>query len=105
MERKTLIDLSILGCLLVSLGILGYTAIVFKTEAEQCYQNPLVYGVGKLSEANNADLILTGVFPSKTSTPIITITKYGMSVEFPNSPGRPIIFNESLFLDRIINES
>ena len=82
MNNKLLIDLFIIIGILSSLAIIIYIAIVFKSDAGLCYQDPLLYASQKLSESNKAEFYGTGYF-MKPNSPIVHFNSKNWSVEYP----------------------
>lgn len=80
MKRNLTIDIIIISGILFSMILLIYIFIIFKSDAGQCYQDPLVYGVSKLGEANNADLVLKGYF-LRDGSPLVIVTKHNVTME------------------------
>lgn len=54
--KQVTINYILMTLMLFSLIMLGYIYNVAKSEGGQCQLSPLIYGVDKLSESNNADL-------------------------------------------------
>jgi len=84
LEKKKLNDLVFIILILIFTLILLYLIIKFNHQEELCSQNPLVYGVRKLGEVNNADLMCTCVFEQDNplvQRPILKINKDEMIIE------------------------
>ena len=80
-SSKRIIIYFIFFLVLFAIVLLIYAIIQIKTDGSKCMLSPLVYGVDKLSEINNADLSYTCTF-SKEGTPIITVQKKELKVDF-----------------------
>src|SRR3990167_604113 len=86
MNRK-IVDLVIICGLIIIMIILIRVYFIYKSDAGQCYLNPLQYGAKKLSESNNGVFMGSGYFLTGTKARI-EFTQNDFKVIFPESPYR-----------------
>ena len=64
--------------------LIGFLAFFMQRAVNECLGDPLLYGAGKLSKANNAEFSCTCGL-NKPNSPIIIFDSKNMSVEFPTN--------------------
>jgi len=74
MRWSTFTSYALLGAVVF---LLIYTLFTIKSEGAICLENPTVYGVQKLGEANGADVMCTCTANRPNSATVI-ITKHGI---------------------------
>ena len=80
-NEKTILFL--ICCVILCIALIAYDIYNWTSEAGKCTLNPYTYGVAKLSEANNKDLVCRCYF-NVSSSQEITITKQNMTIRNTN---------------------